>query len=783
MNKQTARRRQALRAAAALSQPQRDDLGEPGALDQLDDAADPFADEDEAARQLAEKEQKQAKLDAFAAALAKKRQTAVEGRTQSGIEDNWREDEEHYEGIDDANRHEGVQTVKPRDLNGRGGASVVDKPATTGSTVFVNITRAYVDFSAGRAADMLLPTDDRNWDIRSTPMPDVIKAFNDERPLNLQGAAPGAPATIGEAARMMAKEAGDKVDKARKRIEDWHAESQYHAEQRKIIHGAAKVGVAILKGPIPMKSIARAVTKDDQGKLTMKVQNKLAPVSKAIDHWNFFPDPSCGEDIHNGNFVWERDRITARQLRDLIGTVDSDGNPMYLEDTIKLCLAEGAQRKFDSTQHHYQAPDAEQYEIWYYHGVASAEDLAAAGVTVEEGSVVPVVITMVNDRVIKAARSTLDSGDFPYDVFVWQPREGHWAGIGVARQVRTPQRILNAATRNMMDNAGLAAGPQIIIMDGMVKPLGKDDDYNLRPRKMWKLLAESKTDDVKKAIGSVVIPMLTAELMSIIQFALKTAEDVTGLPMLLQGQQGQASDTVGGMTLLTNNSNTPLRAIAKQYDDRITEPHLTRYYEWLLLYGEDDEKGEFIIDARGSSALFERDAQNQAILAMAPLVKDPDFKLSPAKWISEALKAQRLAPERFQYSDEEWAALQEQMKNAPPPVSERIEAARIAAASAEKRAAMQADVAQAKIAADVDRENIFQAGQREELALRERLAMLEYANREKISLDTLRTQLASDAMKIQAQKQLAGMDGKGPQVATPPTEPPGRAPTGEAYQR
>ena len=33
-----------------------------------------------------------------------------------------------------------------------------------------------------------------------------------------------------------------------------------------------------------------------------------------------------------------------------------------------------------------------------------------------------VIITMVNCRVIKAAINPLDSGEFPYDVMVWQRR-------------------------------------------------------------------------------------------------------------------------------------------------------------------------------------------------------------------------------------------------------------------------------------------------------------------------------------------------------------------------
>ena len=56
------------------------------------------------------------------------------------------------------------------------------------------------------------------------------------------------------------------------------------------------------------------------------------------------------------------------------------------------------------------------------------------------------------------------------------------------------------------------------------------------------------------------------------------------------------------------------------------------------------------------------------------------------------------------------------------------------------------------------------------------------ANDRDISLDSIKAMLASESMKLKTQKELAA--GKSaPQIATPPTEPPGRAPEGQAYQR
>lgn len=801
--RQDARRRAAAKAARA-GQPGDDQLdGEGLALEQTPtgiaaglaaDEDDPFTSEERAERQAQEEADRQARLDTFGSQLGKKRVTAVEARRASGIEQIWREDEEFYEGIDDANRNETV-TLKPRDPNGAGGTSMVSTDVATGSNVFMPITRAYVDFSAGRAADMLLPTDDPNWDIKETPMPDIIAQMDNPKALNLgPDAKPGAPTTIGEAAQLMVKEAQGKVAKAKTRISDWFEECQFSAEQRKVLKDAAKVGVGILKGPIPSKRMSRVIERDEQtGAVTMRIQNKTSPESRNISYWNFYPDPACGEDIHRGSYVWEKDRITARQLRDLKGTVDSDDMPMYLEDTITRCLEEGPQRKYDGDDTYY-ANDNEQFEVWYYHGVATAEDLRAAGIDADDGEVLPVMVTMVNDRVIKAALTTLDSGSFPYDVMVWQERENHWAGIGVARQVRPSQRIVNAGVRNLMDNAGLAAGPQFVIAKDAIKPLGKGAAYGISPRKMWEMSGDSSIDDVRKAFAAIELPMLAEELLSIVNFGLKMAEDSTGMPMLMQGQQGNATTTVGGMNILTNNSNTPLRMIAKLFDDRVTVPHLLRYYEWLLLYGPDDsEKGEYIVAGRGSSALFERDAQNQAILQMAQFVKDPDFRINPERWFKEYLKAQRLDPDRFQYSDVEWKQKQQQMQEAGPPVDPRLEAAKIAAQARVQTAQLAAQVQEKRIQSDVDRDNVFSQGERErtqmannahmaELSLKRELAMLQYANDRQLSLDQVKAQLSQTAMKLQTQRELAHVDAHGPQVTAPPTEPPGRAPNGQAYQ-
>ena len=112
-----------------------------------------------------------------------------------------------------------------------------------------------------------------------------------------------------------------------------------------------------------------------------------------------------------------------------------------------------------------QKKDKHRYEIWYYYGSIKRTALEAANVEVTDDSKEEIfaIITMVNDTVIRATINPLSSAKFPYNVHAWSRRNGHWAGVGIAEQVSVPQRMVNALTRAMMNNAGLASGLQITL--------------------------------------------------------------------------------------------------------------------------------------------------------------------------------------------------------------------------------------------------------------------------------------------------------------------------------
>jgi hypothetical protein len=294
--------------------------------------------------------------------------------------------------------------------------------------------------------------------------------------------------------------------------------------------------------------------------------------------------------------------------------------------------------------------------------------------------------------------------------------------------------------------------------------------------------------------------------MSIIEYAFRLAEESTNIPLISQGQSGPTTpDTFGAAQLQNNNANQLLRNIGYTFDDYVTEPVVREFYEWLLLDPDvpDDEKGDFKINAHGSIALVERAIQDQTIIQMGPIVLNPAYGIDPKRWFAMLSKSKRLNPADFQYSEEE----QRRIDETPPPVPPQVQAAQVRAqhdaqqaeldrqlerelAQLEyqtllQRAKLDTDRDTAYVNAETERTRAEGQAKLQELLVKKELAILDYSNKRGISVEQAKAAIAQTAMKLRVQKELAMLSqtNRAPEVTKPPTEPPGRAPAGQAYQK
>jgi hypothetical protein len=747
-------------------------------------------------------------LEKLGLMIAAKRDEAIKGRLASGIEKIWTEDEEFYQGYDDANRHEFVAaTSKPTE----GGRTVEVRRAAIGSTLFPNITGPYTDAAAAKVADMLLPTDDRNFVIEPTPVPDILDEGEGWPELEPEAAAPVVPPKPAGAAavppgatpvpqglaamampqgnpaqQIMANPAAKSEDqqlaeifaklKATREkaqtasklmqddIDDDLTECGYHTELRMVIDDAARLGSGALKGPVPVKREVRVWAKNPRtGERELVIKKETKPGSRRVNLWNLFPDfPACGQNIHDGGFIFERDHFSEKKLRKL---KDGKGPAQYIDAQIDAAIEEGPDKRDLAASRGFQQNqdigNSKVWEVWYYYGSISGEEMVAAGCSCEDETLqYDVLVTMVNDRVIKVAKNPLDSGEFPYDLLAWKARPDMPWGVGVPRQGRTAQRIVTASTRALMDNAGASSRPHKVMTDA----IEQDGDP-------WTWVAGSETVDVSKAMQFFVQPSLQVELTAIIQLGERMMELHTGLPMIILGMQGNVQETAHGRALQNNNGSTVLRRIARNFDGQITEPHIKRYHAWKMKFSERDEiKGDFQIKARGSAALVERDLQNQQIPTVLNLSLNPSFEMDPALSAEEYLKSQRFDPKAFKLSDKK---KQENAAKQPPPPPQ-IAAAQIREQGATERLKME-------LGHEANQNDLDRQLEKMGIEIEGQLGAATLSMEERAALNDAKVTLAGLTMKLRTQRELSAV--KGPQVATPPTEPAGRAQPGAAYQQ
>lgn len=712
--------------------------------------------------QRQEREKREEQLQAFGLSMAHQRDDWIRSRYSYGVDKRWIEDEDQYNAKDNIAKQASQMMTSVE--QGYPVTTQMAKPHR--STVYIGLTRQKTNAAEARLADILLPTDDRNWGIQPTPKPTMMAMGRDERMAGdkdtgqpMMHPDTQQPLRMKDIARAAMQVARDKAKAMQLEIDDQLTECDYNGEMRKVIHNAARLGTGVIKGPIVMNRTRKAWQpfKDMEGNIIhqLEIVQEMSPASFSIDPRNVWPDPGCGDNIHHGKGMYEREQMTVRQVRELAK------QPGYMKDQLRKVLEEGPKKSatFQELKDDDQRDIARDvYEKWEYWGEVDYDDLKSAGLDLgedkDELKSISACVVMINNTVVKVYINPLEDGSLPYDFFVWEKVADSVWGYGIPYLMRAQQKVLNAAWRQMMDNAGVSSGPQIIVKAGAIQPA--DKQWQLSARKIW--FATDDVDDVRKAFTAVEFNSYQAELAAIIKMAMELADQETGVPAITQGEKGAAPDTVGGMQMLMNSANVVLRRLVKQFDDSITRPHIRRYYDFNMMYNEDEEiKGDFTIDARGSSALLVRDIQNQAFLNLLAAGANPVYGvyLDTQKLFEKALQAQHIDPAEVLKSEDELEKIKEQQAQPQQPEQDP------AMAVAQLRGDIELQKAQVQNQGDMAELQLRQqiAQQEHELRMAElqmtrEIEMLKMSNQQNISLETIKAKLAETAIKERGKKEL-----------------------------
>ncbi len=544
-----------------------------------------------------------------------------------------------------------------------------DGVKTTGSIIKIGITRQKTAAAAARLVDMLFPTDDKNWGIQPTPLPELAEDLKSDDMVMLDPSTQVSKADLARATLDKAKKSSEKMTA---KIEDVLIEADYNATCRMIIDDACIYGTGIIKSPIVKREKQAFWRTDGSGIYALEQSTNESLAVECVSPWDFYPEAGVTS-LDNADYVIERKFLSRKQLRELI---KEEG---FFKDVIKELMAdEDRNTGLSKTDRRDQvrsvvdsmansSATSSDYEVFEYHGMINVSDLMACNAPVidSDKNEQLAVVWLCHGRVIRVAPSHSERGEFPYSVFNWEKDPSSIFGFGIPRLMQSSQRIIDASFRAMMDNAAFSTGPQVIVDNSAIQPA--DGDWNLAPRKVW--VKNKAGVPIGDAISFINVPNNNADLSAIFSFALKLTEEETGLFAVAQGNapQGTGAHTAQGMSIMINSANIIIRRAVKYWDDQITKPVIRRLYDHFMTYSDDDTlKGDFQVDARGSSVLLAREFQANNLGQLLQLTINPVFApmIDSRELLSKYLQSLNIAPDDVLFSEEEIVKRQQEQAQA-----------------------------------------------------------------------------------------------------------------------
>jgi hypothetical protein len=278
---------------------------------------------------------------------------------------------------------------------------------------------------------------------------------------------------------------------------------------------------------------------------------------------------------------------------------------------------------------------------------------------------------------------------------------------------------------------------------------------------VWELT--DKNGNVNAAFGSFEINSHMNELISLFQYARQIADEETALPQIAQGEQGTATDTASGMSMLMNSANTMLRRVVKNYDDDITRPFIKRMYDWNMQFNAKEEvKGDFSVDARGTSSLLVKEQQAVNLMNLMNISASPLLEplTNTAELYRKVVSSMQIEADEIVKTSEEIELAQQQIEQQMQAQQEAMMQQQQAPAGdplAQQKLELEAQKAQMDMqlkGAQIQAQGQKLQVEQQKMASDRELELAKMAAEKGIKVSEMRTKLGIEQMKVQSKDAL-----------------------------
>jgi len=518
------------------------------------------------------------------------------------------------------------------------------------SKAFLSLTRTKTHTVTARMTDLLFPANkEKNWSVTITPVPELNPAIIQDIALQFEQST-GEPASEEFIRKELNKEASKRCEAMEKEIEDQLAELKYRYTIRQVIKDGNIYGTGILKGPLVKQRIVKRWLPQGEDWVTVRIK-RLSPWCEHVAIWDWYPDMSA-RTMDNIRGCFQRHVLSRHRVLELAKRSDFNGDAIrahlkmypegdatyktweqnlmtmnragvettgYKETTIAGTSALGGGSNLSSRRN--------KYEVLEYWGYMSTHELAQAGIDIDEDIMdidVAVNVWLLGNIIIKAVISGIEGVEIPYHLYYYEKDDTSILGEGLPMIMRHAQKLFNASIRAMLDNAAISAGPIIEVNVDLLD--ASEDPRDIYPFRVF-VRDGTGSEAMAQAVHVYEVQSHTAEFMTLAQFFMTAADEVTTVPRYLYGEPakiGGAGKTASGLSMLMGAANVTLKDQVKNFDDGITKPYIKGMYSWNMEFNEKEHiKGDFSIVAKGSTSLIAREVKAEGLNQFLNITNNP----------------------------------------------------------------------------------------------------------------------------------------------------------------
>ena len=548
-------------------------------------------------------------------------------------------------------------------------ASVLSGLTANQSRAYPRLTRVKVLSLVARLHALLFPAGEKNWGVEASPQP-MLPADKLVEILNAWVAAnPGAVATQAEIDRVVKVAANEIATHMETVIDDQLKDSaaagacDYQGLVRKVLFAGSLYGCGVLKGPMTIEQAGSVIVVDSAGVPQVISAPMYRPYFEFVNTFDYYPDLSA-KAFGQMDGQFERHIYSRYNVSQLVDREDFMGEAIseYLRvhptgNYMKKNFEQELDRLSDE-QRQRQPQESSKFELIEYWGSVSGHDLRAAGVQVPDSELAKNAIAcvwMLDDTVIKVAKSPYETNSAMYHQFVFEEDEVNLMGSGLPAIMRDSQMGVSSFTRMLVDNASSVCGPNIEVdIDQLASSVNPN---TVTPFKAW--VKDNASPNGARAVQNISFDSHIPELLQAIELMRGFADVETFINPMTGGDMenvpSEALRTQGNMSMAMGAAALPFKDIVRSFD-KFTTSVIGSLVQWNLVYHEQREslRGDLRPLPKGASSLMAKEVRAYTLDNLArTLTPEERLYINEEELLKERLSARDLPLEKLMAAPEE----------------------------------------------------------------------------------------------------------------------------------